>query len=258
MDDFGPLNTSSYDASGVSGSRDEYGQGLFDFDLAWTFDFLDKNDGSHVDFSETYDDSVRTVTRTNNADDWLSTTLDEGVAQPRWPDKSLIDSDEVNQVLNASPDALLKATAVDENLRALLWEIVTSDSRELLGTVSSPPRVFPDNRSLQYFLLLYINLVHPRFPAIHIPTFSTTKTPAVVLMGMMLAGSCHSATNGDRFCCDYLDRCRYWLAAARERNLKTVRTWIFQDRPLLTFRIARQPGSHVCTVLVYNVRYVEW
>lgn len=228
MDDFASLNTTSYDNSGICEPRDEYGQGLFDFDLAWTFDFLDENDVAQVEFSETHRDAVIPVLRTNDTDNWLNTISDDCLSQPSWPDKppqtSIIEENEVHRTLRSSSDVLLKATVISDDLRTLLIEIVTSNSRDLPGTISSPQQAFPANRSLQYFLLLYIKLVHPRFPAMHIPTFSTTKTPAVVLMSMMLAGSCHFACNADRFCYDFLDPCRYWLASAREKNLKSVRT----------------------------------
>ena len=238
MDDLETLNTPGYDVSGDSETREEYGQGLFDFDLAWTFDFLDKNDVSHIDFSEAYNDAATVLPNNDDTGDWLNTALGGGVPQPRrhekQPQPSILDETEVNQAIASSSDALSKATVVNDDLRKVLLELVTLDGRDVPSTINYPAQAFPDNRSLQYFMLLYIRLVHPRFPTIHIPTFSTIKTPPVVLLGMMLAGSCHSASNGDRFCCNYLDRCRYWLATARERDLRSVRILVFPAKLWLT------------------------
>ena len=228
MEDLGCLDIADYDGSAIYEPRDEYGQGIFDFDLAWTFDFLEENDASRYDYPEPNSDVATEAPRTNGTDNRLNTALDEGVTHPVLSNEpsqtSMLDEDEVNQIINSCPDALLKCTFVDDDLRILLLEVATLDSRDLPGQTSNPPRDFPKNRSLQYFLVLYLKLVHPRFPAMHIPTFSNTKTPPVLLISMMLAGSCHSVSDGNRFCGDYLDRCRFWLTAARERDLKSVRT----------------------------------
>jgi hypothetical protein len=60
------------------------------------------------------------------------------------------------------------------------------------------------------------------------------------LMAMMLAGSCHSVSDGDRFCREYLDRCRCWLTATREKDLKSVSTHHMQREPWLISCPARQ------------------
>jgi hypothetical protein len=52
MEELGNLDTpSSYDTSSICASGDDFGQGLFDFDLAWTFDFLN-DDAAQVETPE--------------------------------------------------------------------------------------------------------------------------------------------------------------------------------------------------------------
>jgi hypothetical protein len=147
----------------------------------------------------------------------------------------MLDEDEVNQVLALSSDALLRSSTVSDDLRSTLFDIVTSDSRDLVGAGSIQRQAFPESRSPQYFLLLYKQPVHPRFPAMYIPTFSTMSTPAVVLMAMMLAGSYHSASNGDRSCRQHLDRCRRFLTSTREKDLKKVSMCGIQSRSMTDF-----------------------
>ena len=221
-EDFGCFDAQSYDNSGLDVPGDEHGQNLFDFDLAWTFDFLDSNDAPLVDVPAKQIGTVATAQESDDANDWPNTV--SRVSQHPLPNEraptSNPDEEEVNNLLKTWSDASLKASAIDDDLRLTLLQIATAD-----GTTDHLLRDFPTCRSLQYFLLLYIRRVHPRFPAMHIPTFSTVKTPAIVLMAMILAGSCHSVSNGDQFCRAYLDPCRYWLTAAREKDLKSVSTF---------------------------------
>lgn len=220
-EDFGSFDTTSYDTSGMGGPGDEHGQGLFDFDLAWTFDFLNEDSRSHVELSAPQCDTVTATQEVDGTNDWSNTIAHDGVPQPPLPDvhtqTSIPDDEEVDDMLRTWSDASLKASAIDEGLRSTLLNTVTSDD-----TIDHSRQGFPSCRSLQYFLLLYIRRVHPRFPAMHIPTFSTAKTPAIVLMAMMLAGSCHSVSTGDQFCREHLDQCRHWLNATREKDLKSV------------------------------------
>ena len=222
-EDFGSFDTTSYDTSGMGGPGDDHGQRLFDFDLAWTFDFLNKDGGSDVELPAPQCDTVTATQEVDGTIDWSNPNAHDGVQQPSLPGvhtpTNIPDEDEVNDMLRTWPDASLMASAISEGLRSALSDIVTSDD-----ATDHSVQGFPSCRSLQYFLLLYIRRVHPRFPAMHIPTFSTAKTPAIVLMAMMLAGSCHSVSDGDRFCRGYLDRCRYWLTATREKDLKSVST----------------------------------
>ena len=236
---FGSIDTPSYETSGIGGPGDEPEQGLFDFDLAWTFDFLDKDDGSHVDLPAPRNDTATTTQETDGANDRSNSIAREVVTQPPLPDgqtpTSSLDDEEIGDMLRTWSDASLKALAINNSLRSALLEIATPDE-----TVDHQRRGFPSCRSLQYFLLLYIRRVHPRFPAIHIPTLSTAKTPAIVLMAMMLAGSCHSVSDGDRFCREYLDRCRCWLTATREKDLKSVSIHHMQCETWLILCPARQ------------------
>lgn len=239
IEGFGSIDTPSYATSGIGGPGDESEQGLFDFDLAWTFDFLDKDDRSHVELPAPRNDAATTAQETDGANDMSSPVARDVVPQPPLPDghtpTSNLDDEEIGDMLRTWSDASLKVLAINDGLRSALSEIATADD-----TVDHPRRGFPSCRSLQYFLLLYIRRVHPRFPAIHIPTLSTVKTPAIVLMAMMLAGSCHSASDGDQFCREYLDRCRCWLTATREKDMKSVSTDHTQFEPWLTLYPARQ------------------
>lgn len=236
---FGSIDTPSYEISGIGGPGDEHEQGLFDFDLAWTFDFLDKDDGSHVEPPAPRNDAATITQETHDANDRSNPIAREVVPQPPSPDghtpTSDPDDEEIGDMLKTWSDASLNALAINNDLRSALLEIATPDD-----TTDHPRLDFPSCRSLQYFLLLYIRRVQPRFPAIHIPTLSTAKTPAIVLMAMMLAGSCHSVSNGDRFCREYLDRCRCWLTATREKDLKSVSTHHMRCEAWLIFCTARQ------------------
>lgn len=220
-EEFGSFDMPSHEISGVGGPGGEHEQGLFDFDLAWTFDFLDKEDESHVELPAPRNNAATMTQEEDDTNDRPNTIAREVVPQPPLPDghtpTSNLDDEEIKNMLRTWSDASLKALAINNALRSTLLEIATPDD-----TADHLRRSFPSSRSLQYFLLLYIRRVHPRFPAIHIPTLSTARTPAIVLMAMMLAGSCHSVSNGDRFCREYLDRCRYWLTATLEKDLKSV------------------------------------
>ena len=229
-DGFGSIDTPSYETSAIGGPGDEPEQGLFDFDLAWTFDFLNKDDGSYAELPAPRNDAATTTQGTHDANDRSNPIAREVVQHPplldgRTPTSNL-DDEEIGDMLKTWSDASLEALAINDSLRSALSEIATTDD-----TVDHPRRGFPSCRSLQYFLLLYIRRVHPRFPAIHIPTLSTAKTPTIVLMAMMLAGSCHSVSDGDRFCREYLDRCRCSLTATREKDLKSVSTHHMQCEP---------------------------
>jgi hypothetical protein len=232
------FDTLSYDTSAIGGLGDEHAQGLFDFDLAWTFDFLDTNSPCHVELPAQQIDTVTATQEIDDTNNWSGAIPHDGVPQPPLTDEhnptSTLDDDEVNEMLKTWSDASLRPLTINDDLRSMLLDIVAMNSPD-----DCPHRAFPSCRSLQYFLLLYIRRVHPRFPAMHIPTFSTAKTPAIVLMAMMLAGSCHSVSNGDRFCREYLDRCRYWLTATREKDLKTVGTFALQPESQLILCSAR-------------------
>lgn len=215
MEDHEIPDAPEFDTFGFCEPEGNYGQGLFDFDLGWTFDFLGNNNVTHA---QPPDDAVN----------WPHVSLEERPEIVSCPNEYShtvsLDDDGILQVFASSSETLLKASEVSEDLRRSLLDIVTSDSRSLPGTTDDHRRLLPDAQSLQYFLLLYIQFVHPRFPAMHISTFSAHKTPTIVLMAMMLAGSCHSVSNQHRFCGGFLDSCRYWLTAAREKDLKTVST----------------------------------
>lgn len=262
MEDLGADDTLSFDLSGNREPGHDYGQSLFDFDLAWTFDFLDRNDESQVGFSEPLGDASTTAQGRSIADGRHDMISVEGVLPPPAPNSlinaSSLDEDEVTQVFTSSSGTSLRISDVSDELRESLLDVMIPDSHTSSGILDHERQAFPGGRCLQYFLLLYIRLVHPRFPAIHLPTFSQSKTPAVVLMAMMLAGSCHSVSNANRFCYDHLDRCRDWLTAAREKNLKNVSMRNFTTRSWLILASVRQHRPYICAISMHIDRYLEW
>lgn len=216
-EDLESCGTLSYDTSAIGGPGDEHAQGLFDFDLAWTFDFLDTHSPSHVELAAPQYDIVAATHEIDDRNLWSGTVSPEHPLADKQTPISIVDEQEVNEMLKTWSDVSLRPLTINHDLRSIMLDIVTMD-----GTDNSPHRAFPSCRLLQYFLLLYIRRVHARFPVMHTPTFSAAKTAPVVLVAMMLAGSCHSLSNEDRFCREYLDRCHYWLTVTREKDLKSV------------------------------------
>jgi len=74
---------------------------------------------------------------------------------------------------------------------------------------------FPPSDVLDYFFRLYVHHVQPRFPVLHLPTFSMYSTPPLLLACMMFLGSSHSKIDGGSFL-------RLFYDYARRASFRTV------------------------------------
>lgn len=59
--------------------------------------------------------------------------------------------------------------------------------------------MFPPIAVLDFFLALYVQHIHSRFPVLHLPTFNVCSCPPLLLVAMVLLGSSHSKTDRGRF-----------------------------------------------------------
>lgn len=83
---------------------------------------------------------------------------------------------------------------------------------------------FPPAEILDFFLLLYFQYVHKRFPVTHLATFDPSKTAPVLLMAMLLVGSSHSRSSRGWFTKLFYKRSRIALMRKLETDSKLVST----------------------------------
>ncbi|KAL4976294.1 fungal-specific transcription factor domain-containing protein [Aspergillus desertorum] len=208
-----------------------YGEGSFDADLAWILDMAPPDcmgvsmlAAEHP--SQAYPLPIATAVLSQDGDtrpgdethhaaledrnDWPDV---DGIPEPSCPQDGpglvIPASDrwvDAHEILSSSRpgEARARYAAVDVEVRARIMTDLQRESSVAHGLLPPDEAHFPSVRILEHFLWLFFDHVHPRFPAIHRPTFTTATAPPFLLLAMMLLGSSHSASNRGRFAAVYL------------------------------------------------------
>lgn len=210
------------------------GEGPFDVDLAWTFDYimtrsddtlhdLASHQISHAYGNPEEGHTANSTGTIESRSDWpdgqsRSTSPPEGHHVPSYSDSRFVDTNEIEESIRGNHLLLARYCTISSQTAKAMFELVTAE--QLVGFCGRQPgpEEFPETRALQYFLLLYFIHVNPRFPVIHLPTFSPDHCFPDVLLAMILAGSCHSDSNQYTFCHAYMERARMSVTLQRERN----------------------------------------
>ncbi|KAL4748227.1 fungal-specific transcription factor domain-containing protein [Aspergillus terricola var. indicus] len=114
-----------------------------------------------------------------------------------------VDAHEISSSTQAGEERARHLT-VDVAVRARLLASLQQESSAKNGLLAPEETQFPSVEILEHFLRLFFEHVHPRFPAIHRPTFATATAPPFLLLAMMLLGSSHSTSNRANFGAVYL------------------------------------------------------
>jgi hypothetical protein len=110
---------------------------------------------------------------------------------------------------------------VDERIRASQLDSLNIC---LGGKDNSLLQSFPPAEVLDYFLRLFFQYLHPRFPVTHLPTFDIDQVPPFLLTAMMILGSAHSVTNRGRFSSLFHKRARSILTHCHDADSRFVRS----------------------------------
>ncbi|KAF4217217.1 hypothetical protein CNMCM5878_006461 [Aspergillus fumigatiaffinis] len=211
-----------------------YGEGCLDTDLAWILDiglvdYPSPND-HHLNL-----DSVQTQDYPNGHSErsppGIVTLVGETASRHRggqacdfpadgnqndWPDEdpvpgapapseipptdipgqeSWVEPDEVRLFQNRFKNANWQFLRVTPDMRARLLATLADSASIEHGHLPPDESKFPVPELLEYFLSLFFEFVHPRFPVLHKPTFNMTAAPPYLLLAMILLGSSHSRSN---------------------------------------------------------------
>ncbi|RHZ63451.1 uncharacterized protein CDV56_108195 [Aspergillus thermomutatus] len=226
------------------GSYGMYGEGCLDTDLAWILDIdlvdypgLQKDHGFNLDNigSQAYPDrhyerpmpgNISTMGETasrhqggqtcdypadDNQNDWPDEDPVPGApAPPEIPptdipgQESWVEPDEVRLFRNRYKSGHWQFLGVTPDVRARLLATLADSASIEHGLLPPDESKFPVPEVLEYFLLLFFEFVHPRFPVLHKPTFSMAAAPPYLVLAMILLGSSHSRTNRGKFVAVYL------------------------------------------------------
>ncbi|KAM3069052.1 hypothetical protein ACMFMF_009018 [Clarireedia jacksonii] len=214
------LNPSVWDGFMLYNEHPPIYMGSYDADISWTMDCLSQDSWSYMDLDLGVADTQLckpalpvAIDRTHNDPD----VDGENVGTDHWPDK--VSGSE-------SPPRWIPKPAPRVNPG--FWQVVLQEAR--LSNISTGPRhritdeirapmvdmlqtespsepiilevnssTFPPSDVLDYFLHLFFQHIHPRFPIVHIPTFNVFTTSPLVLVSMMFLGSSHSKADRGRF-----------------------------------------------------------
>jgi len=138
----------------------------------------------------------------------------------------------LRQGSNMKPDAAViwKQSGINhvirqEQIAAMNISPATNgNNTELTETAFPPPMV------LDYFIQLYFEHVHARFPVIHLPTFDVSKLSPLLLVVIALAGSGYSRANAGKFSTLFYDKARTSLLLHHEADAKYVSILTNQTR----------------------------
>lgn len=251
-----------------------HGEGPFDVDLAWTFDYVithmddTLHDVSSQSIPRTYSVAVEghTVNSTSTNEthsEWpdgqsRSVSPLRGQHTPSFSDSRFVDMNEIDGMIHGYHAVFSRPCKLSSETTSILYELVTSE--QLVGFCGQQPSPgeFPDTCVLQHFLLLYFVHVHPRFPVAHLPTFSTDRCPPDLLFSMILAGSCHSDSNQYTFCHAYIERARTSATLQRERGVSHVSTFVKITYESLIERLAENTRPHLHTVSLVFYCNMVW
>jgi hypothetical protein len=101
-----------------------------------------------------------------------------------------------------SPSTIAPAQQASDGLRSSLMNAL--NGTHFPPNEASRPEIgdgmFPPAEALDFFLRLSIKYLQPRFPVLHLPTFDIYTAPPLLLVALMLTGSCHSTVDQGRVC----------------------------------------------------------
>lgn len=252
-----------------------HGEGPFDIDLAWTFDYITAHadDTIHNLTSQqvpyTYGTAgeghtVNSTSTNETHSEWpdgqsRSTSPLRGQFIPSYSDSRSVDVDEMDRRVQEHSIVYSRQCRMSPETTSILFELVTSELLAGFCCGQQPrPEEFPDTRVLQHFLLLYFVHVHPRFPVAHLPTFSTDYCSPDLLLSMILAGSCHSESNQYTFCHVYIERARTSVTLQRERAGSHVGTFQSMVFDALIENLAENNRPDLYSIPAITYRDMVW
>ncbi|KAL4907725.1 fungal-specific transcription factor domain-containing protein [Aspergillus multicolor] len=220
-----PLSHQSYPTL-PDGCYGIYGEGSFDADLAWILDMAPPacmttaslpvhEYPSHVNALPINTEGRAgggSSTTVDNNDHWPDADGD-GNPEPLFPPQAPVlvvpDADgwvDAHELLSMCTldDGPAPHLAVDADTRARILTALQQESSVHHGLLPPDDGHFPTSEILGYFLRLFFEHVHPRFPAIHRNTFAAATAPPFLLLAMMLLGSSYSRSDRKRFVAVYL------------------------------------------------------
>jgi hypothetical protein len=255
-----------------------YGEGCLDTDLAWILDiglvdYPSPND-HHLNL-----DSVQTQDYPNRHSErsppGIVTLVGETASRHRggqacdfpaddnqndWPDEdpvpgapapseipptdipgqeSWVEPDEVRLFQNRFKNANWQFLRVTPDMRARLLATLADSASIEHGYLPPDESKFPVPELLEYFLSLFFEFVHPRFPVLHKPTFNMTAAPPYLLLAMILLGSSHSRSNRGKFVAVYLH-----LATTMFMRLHALKPSFVRHPWAISGRVTSQNSTH--------------
>ncbi|GFF40321.1 hypothetical protein IFM58399_05887 [Aspergillus lentulus] len=118
--------------------------------------------------------------------------------------ESWVEPGEIRVFQNRFKNANRQFLRVTPDVRARLLATLADSASIEHGHLPPDESKFPVPEVLEYFLSLFFEFVHPRFPVLHKPTFNTAGAPPYLLLAMMLLGSSHSRSNRGKLVAVYL------------------------------------------------------
>jgi hypothetical protein len=214
------LNPTIWDGFMLYNDNPNIYMGSYDADISWTMECLSQDSWSYMDLDLGTADTQFCkpampvdIDRSQNNPD----VDDENVGADHWPDK--ISGSEspprwipkpvprlnpefwqgVLQEARFSGISIGPRHRITDELRTAIMDMLQIDLPSDPVTLQVSSFTFPPSEVLDYFLHLYFQHIHPRFPIVHIPTFNVFTTSPLLLVSMMLLGSSHSKADRGRF-----------------------------------------------------------
>ncbi|PQE21779.1 hypothetical protein CJF30_00010990 [Rutstroemia sp. NJR-2017a BBW] len=214
------LNPTIWDGFMLYNDNPNIYMGSYDADISWTMECLSQDSWSYMDLDlEMTDTQIcktsipADIDRPQNDPDMDG----ENVGTDHWPDKisgsespprwipkpfPRLNPEFWQEVLHEARFngiSIAPRIRITDEIRSSMVDMLQIDlpSDPVILEVSS--FTFPPPAVLDYFLHLFFQHIHPRFPVIHIPTFNVFTTSPLLLVSMMLLGSSHSKADRNRF-----------------------------------------------------------
>lgn len=118
--------------------------------------------------------------------------------------ESWVEPDEVRLFQDRFKNVNWQFLRITPDVRARMLATLADSASIEHGHLPPDESKFPVPEVLEYFVSLFFEFVHPRFPVLHKPTFNTATAPPYLLLAMMLLGSSHSRSNRGKFVAVYL------------------------------------------------------
>ncbi|KAI9647620.1 hypothetical protein NHQ30_004005 [Ciborinia camelliae] len=214
--------------------------GSYDADISWTLDCFSQDSWSNMDldygFSAPDFAKSGTLAQSNDVDaEWDEEDWPDKVSRlespPQWGPKAIPrfgpeSWHPVSQEARVSRFTVGPRQQVNDILRSTLLGMLQIDLPAQSGDtvfVEINSSTFPPSEVLDYFLRLYFQHVHPRFPVTHIPTFDIFASSPLLVLSMMFLGSCYSTADRGRFLRIFHNRARVASMRLHEIEEKHLR-----------------------------------